>query len=74
MAIATSGDGPIPGPEAVIIEPTILSEDGTTNLRKRRAIREEVGTPEPTVKVRKNGNGASQNAVQVCGGLSYFYQ
>ena len=75
MPMAIGGDCPIPGTEAVIIDigPTARSEDGTINLRKRRTV-DEAGALEPTVKVRKKGNGASEKAVQVCGEWKYVYQ
>ena len=69
VVVETSGDGPTPDSQSVI---TTLSEDGSRNIRKRTRVDEEASEPEPTVKVRKKGNGASESAVQVCAEWKYF--
>ena len=64
VAVATKGDEETRGTHSGI-KPSALTEDGTHNVRKRRA-EEEACDPKATVKVRKKGNGASESAEQVC--------
>ena len=59
-------------PGAQPVTPSDLDKNGSLNVRKRRA--EEVGGTEPTVKVRRKGNGPPGGAEQVCGELNDFYK
>ena len=60
-------------PGAPSVTPGDQDKDGSLNVRRRRALEEGGGT-EPTVKVRRKGNGASEGTEQVCGKLNDFYQ
>ena len=65
------GGGATPGAQPVT--QSDLDKDGSLNVRKRRAV-EEVGRTEPTVKVRRKGNGAPEGTKQMCGEINHFYQ
>ena len=71
VTVESGEGGATPGAQPVT--PSDLDKDGSLNLRKRRAV-EEVGRTEPTVKVRRKGNGAPEGTEQVCVELNDFYQ